>query len=296
MTMKFAPGLIAAAAMGALTLSVPGTAGASTAEVSAPPVTSVADHPRPWGYYYSGNALAKARGKIAVRSYGGDDNTAAQVTFSLYDLDNRSATAGGSCAYVTFKALTSDTRWSDAYEARHCGGAVPRTLSFSVDGAKGLRVQVCQDGPARNGIGHCGYSETLFDLGRLDNRDVGMENEAIRLTNEARAAMGCKPATPDPRLRTAAVEHSADMSVRNYFSHASPDDRGAADRINASGFSPVSAWGENIAKGQTSAADVVKFWVNNPSDEANLMNCDLTHIGVGYAPSGDYWTLLLVRH
>lgn len=292
MTRRFVPGSLTVMAVVALALSVSGTAGASTA---VPPVTSAADHPAPWGFYYSGNALAKADGKIAVMG-SGDDSTSAQVAFALYDLDSRPAKAGGGCAYVAFQTLTPTGRWKDAYDARQCDGSLPRTHSFSVDGVKGMRVQVCQYGPSTGPVGHCGYARTLYDLGRLDSLDVGMENEAVRLINEARATMNCKPLTFDPRLRAAAVDHSTDMSLKNYFSHASPDDRGAADRITESGFAPVSAWGENIAKGVHTAADVVESWVNDPSDRANVMDCELTHIGVGYAPSGDYWTLLLARH
>ncbi|GAA3306509.1 CAP domain-containing protein [Nonomuraea dietziae] len=91
-----------------------------------------------------------------------------------------------------------------------------------------------------------------------------MEEEVVKLTNEARATSGCKPLTHDPKLHAAAEGHSADMAAKGYFDHTSPDGRNPGDRIKASGFSPISAWGENIAKGQRTAADVVRGWHEQP--------------------------------
>ncbi len=64
---------------------------------------------------------------------------------------------------------------------------------------------------------------------------------------------GVAPSQPlafDPRMVDAALGHSIDMNVRNYFAHNSPPpnptDPGA--RLTASGF-PWSGWGESIAAG-----------------------------------------------
>ncbi|WP_431893168.1 CAP domain-containing protein [Nonomuraea sp. bgisy101] len=290
MTRKCAPGLVAVAVIGVLAPTAPATAGASTA---VPSGTSVADRAVPWGPAQSGNSLARARGTLSIRTSNGDDTTA-QVTFSLYDLDGTSTEAGGECAYVVFQALKGNARWSEVHQARHCGGSTPAADGFEVQGVKGVRVRVCQYDPDGESVGECGRWRTLYDIGSLDA--VGMENEVVRLTNEARAAGGCRPLAPDTRLRFAAMRHAADMSAKNYFSHASPDDRGAANRMEEAGFSPLGPWGENIARGLPTPADVVKSWLDHPSDNANIMNCDLTHIGVGYAPAGDYWTLVLAAH
>ncbi|MGW4468111.1 CAP domain-containing protein [Nonomuraea sp. NPDC004354] len=123
-----------------------------------------------------------------------------------------------------------------------------------------------------------------------------IEDEVVKLTNAERASGGCKPLTHDPQLRAAAEGHSADMAAKGYFSHTSPDGRGPGDRIKASGFSPVSAWGENIAMGQRTAADVVRGWMNSPGHRANIMNCNYTHIGVGHDAKGPHWTQVFARH
>ncbi|GAA2363334.1 CAP domain-containing protein [Nonomuraea africana] len=123
-----------------------------------------------------------------------------------------------------------------------------------------------------------------------------VEEEVVKLTNEARATGGCKPLTHDPKLHTAAEGHSADMAAKGYFDHTSPDGRSPGDRIKTSGFSPISAWGENIAKGQRTAAEVVRGWLNSPGHKANIMNCNYTHIGVGHADKGPVWTQVFARH
>ncbi|MEV5558360.1 CAP domain-containing protein [Nonomuraea wenchangensis] len=121
---------------------------------------------------------------------------------------------------------------------------------------------------------------------------TAVENEVVRLTNAERAKGGCGALTHDSRLRRAAYEHSADMAKNDYFEHDSQDGRDVGDRIRATGFT-ASAWAENIAMGQRTAAEVVKGWMNSDGHRRNIMNCAYTHIGVGAAKDGQgrlYWT------
>ncbi|MEV8633430.1 CAP domain-containing protein [Streptosporangium sp. NPDC051023] len=124
------------------------------------------------------------------------------------------------------------------------------------------------------------------------------QDEVVRLTNVERQAGGCAPLKNDPQLRSAAQGHSDDMAAKNYFSHTSQDGRTMTDRIKASGFSPMTAWAENIAWGQRTPADVVKAWMNSEGHRRNIMNCAYTHIGVGMATSsrGPYWTQDFAKH
>nr|SBO97885.1 hypothetical protein BN4615_P7401 [Nonomuraea gerenzanensis] len=119
-----------------------------------------------------------------------------------------------------------------------------------------------------------------------------LENEVVRLTNAERADGGCRPLTHDAKLRRAALGHSADMANNDYFDHDSQDGRDMVDRIRATGFAG-SAWAENIAMGQRSAAAVVRDWMNSDGHRRNIMNCSYTHIGVGAARNAQgqiYWT------
>ncbi|MEU0481415.1 CAP domain-containing protein [Streptosporangium sp. NPDC006013] len=125
-----------------------------------------------------------------------------------------------------------------------------------------------------------------------------VSEEVVRLTNAERQKGGCAPLVSDPQLRSAAQGHSDDMAAKNYFSHTSLDGRDMTARIKASGFSPMRAWAENIARGQRTPAEVVKGWMDSSGHRANIMNCAYTHLGVGVATGsqGIYWTQNFAKH
>jgi len=118
--------------------------------------------------------------------------------------------------------------------------------------------------------------------------DSSREGQVVDLVNAERAKAGCAPMTSDSRLAKAAAGHSADMSQRNYFSHTTPEGVTFDQRIKAAGYSRPGA--ENIAKGSTTASQTMTMWMNSSGHRANILNCNLTKIGVGVATSGWYWT------
>ncbi|MDI2131790.1 CAP domain-containing protein [Yinghuangia seranimata] len=115
--------------------------------------------------------------------------------------------------------------------------------------------------------------------------------QVVDLVNVQRANNGCAPLTANTKLQTAAQGHSDDMVARNYFAHNSPEGSSAGDRINATGYQ-WSTWGENIAMGQRTPAEVMDAWMNSPGHRANILNCSFTEIGVGVnlASGSPYWT------
>lgn len=122
----------------------------------------------------------------------------------------------------------------------------------------------------------------------------GIEQQVVDLTNKERAKYGLPALATDKPLMAAAREKSQDMQVNNYFSHTSPTYGSPFDRLKALGISYRSA-GENIAKGQTSAAQVVEAWMNSEGHRANILNKDFTHIGVGYVKQGHVWTQQFIK-
>jgi uncharacterized protein YkwD len=114
------------------------------------------------------------------------------------------------------------------------------------------------------------------------------EGQLVDLVNVERAKAGCEPMTSDSRLAKAAQGHSVDMSQRNYFAHTTPEGVTFDERIKAAGYSRPGA--ENIAKGSTTASQTMTLWMNSGGHRANILNCDLTRIGVGVTTSGWYWT------
>ncbi|WP_309620291.1 CAP domain-containing protein [Salinibacterium sp.] len=120
-----------------------------------------------------------------------------------------------------------------------------------------------------------------------------MASQVVAIVNQRRAEAGCGPVSEDAGLAAVAFAHSADMGTRNYFAHDTPEGLSPWDRAAAGG---VSASGENIAAGQTTAESVMESWMNSQGHKDNILNCGQTKLGVGVAQgSGDYriyWTQL----
>ncbi|GAA3047794.1 CAP domain-containing protein [Streptomyces glomeratus] len=124
---------------------------------------------------------------------------------------------------------------------------------------------------------------------------ASMRSEVIRLTNAQRIQAGCPALTSDTALTKAAQSHTADMADHDFVDHTGSDGSSLVDRAQAAGYTGWSALAENVAAGQTTAADVVNSWMNSPGHRANILNCSLKQIGVGYVTKpgsthGTYWT------
>lgn len=97
----------------------------------------------------------------------------------------------------------------------------------------------------------------------------------------------------DWELARVAKYKSQDMHDRNYFNHTSPTYGSPFDMMKSFGINYRTA-GENIAKGQRSAQEVVNAWMNSSGHRANILNKNYTHIGVGYVKDGNYWTQMFI--
>ena len=122
----------------------------------------------------------------------------------------------------------------------------------------------------------------------------GVTTQVVTLTNAERAKAGCGPLTVNATLTAVAQAHSQDMATHDYFDHNSQDGRTPFDRMTAAGYRYSTA-AENIAAGQRTPQDVMTAWMNSPGHRANILNCTLKEIGVGYATGsssqyGVYWT------
>ena len=115
------------------------------------------------------------------------------------------------------------------------------------------------------------------------------EQQVVELTNVERTKQGLAPLEIDKELSVVAKDKSKDMLNQQYFSHDSPTYGSPFDMMQAYGITYRTA-GENIAKGQRSAEEVVNAWMNSPGHRENILNGNFTHIGVGYVEQGNYWT------
>ncbi|WP_189081922.1 CAP domain-containing protein [Mangrovihabitans endophyticus] len=116
---------------------------------------------------------------------------------------------------------------------------------------------------------------------------AAQETEVIRLVNEERDQAGCGAVTLDTRLRTAIRLHVEELGSHGdlYISHVSDDGRTFVDRAKEQGYDDPG--GENVARGQRNAADVMTSWMNSEGHRANILNCDFTAIGAGVAKGVD---------
>jgi uncharacterized protein YkwD len=117
------------------------------------------------------------------------------------------------------------------------------------------------------------------------------QQQVLALINQNRRQGGCQAVSLDRRLILAAYGHATDMARRNYFAHESLNGEGAGDRVTDAGFQ-WSRYGENIARGPSSAYEVVDGWMHSPEHRENIMDCRFREMGIGLAFSGDkesYW-------
>lgn len=126
------------------------------------------------------------------------------------------------------------------------------------------------------------------------NAEFSQEQEVINLVNQERAKEGLPALKYDWELARVAKYKSQDMKDQNYFSHNSPVYGSPFTMMQNFGINYTSA-GENIARGQRSAEQVVNAWMNSSGHRANIMSSSFTHIGVGYVESGNYWTQMFIK-
>jgi uncharacterized protein YkwD len=107
------------------------------------------------------------------------------------------------------------------------------------------------------------------------------------LTNAERTRAGLAPLQENSRLTYAAQLQSEQMESASRLDHVlqgvpypSPSDRLAAAKY------AWEAYGENVAMGQPSGAEVVAAWMKSPGHRANILNPRYTELGIGYALDG----------
>lgn len=137
------------------------------------------------------------------------------------------------------------------------------------------------------------YPGQVITIPDVDATTLRYEQEVIRLVNDIRVQNGLKPLTYDWQLARVARYKSEDMRDNRYFSHTSPVYGSPFQMIKNFGITYRSA-GENIAKGYTTPEAVVNGWMNSAGHRANILNASFTHIGVGYAGDGRYWTQMFI--
>lgn len=121
------------------------------------------------------------------------------------------------------------------------------------------------------------------------------ERRILDLTNAERQRNGLRPLILDACASKVARQHSQTMASRNYMNHFI-DGKGPMERMRDAsvGFSMVYEnihnWNEyanNQAVWNYGAYPdrAMGFWTTSPTHRANLLNPQVTHIGIGVAPA-----------
>jgi uncharacterized protein YkwD len=95
----------------------------------------------------------------------------------------------------------------------------------------------------------------------------------------------------------AAAALAADMAKHNRVSHTGPNGADLTKRLKVAGYNFGLA-AENIGAGQSSLADLIESWKNDPSQSRNLLVPDATQMGIAYKYRPDtnyktFWTLVV---
>ncbi|MEU8231903.1 CAP domain-containing protein [Actinoplanes sp. NPDC048967] len=120
---------------------------------------------------------------------------------------------------------------------------------------------------------------------------AAQESEVIRLVNVERDRAGCGSVELNTKLRAAIRLHVQELGTHGdlYISHVSDDGRDFVTRAKAQGYNDPG--GENVARGQRDAADVMTSWMNSDGHRANILNCDFKALGVGAVKGVDGTTV-----
>lgn len=108
--------------------------------------------------------------------------------------------------------------------------------------------------------------------------------QVVSLINQERANAGLSSLSVNGSLSSAAMGHSQDMAVNNFFSHNGSNGSDLASRLSAAGYAYSTA-GENIYAGAGSLDtpySAVSSWMGSEGHRANILNSAFTEIGVGY--------------
>lgn len=111
--------------------------------------------------------------------------------------------------------------------------------------------------------------------------------ELRSLLAAARADAGVPPLEVDATLSDVARAHGRDMVEHGFVGHRSPTTGSAADRVRAAGARATLVL-ENIGRGY-GARGIHRGLMGSPGHRANLLNPEVTHLGIGVVaePEGD---------
>jgi len=206
--------------------------------------------------------------------YNGYANSSVDYTAS-YDITTATP-AAGSEAQSTVSRVTQ-TSAAPVVSRVPSPAPVPPSLSAAPPVS---RAQTPAPAPVSRAPAPISRAPAPQSAAPVDNAAT-FEQEVLRLVNEHRARNSLPALQWDNRLGTAARNWSVAMHNSQRMAHYFNSRDEMIARFTNSGFPWVSL-AENVARGQTAPQAVVTAWINSPGHNANMLNPNFTHIGVGY--------------
>jgi uncharacterized protein YkwD len=128
--------------------------------------------------------------------------------------------------------------------------------------------------------------ETLLANREFDSQLDSQEAAGILDLNLLRIRLGLRALAIDPKLCSAARDHSNDMRTLGFFAHESPVE-GKHTPMDRAARAGTSAHSENIAGGQSTGAGANEGWWYSPGHHKNMTG---DHARVGLGRSEAIWT------
>lgn len=116
--------------------------------------------------------------------------------------------------------------------------------------------------------------------------DEEAEKKMLALVNAQRAKAGAQPLKMDEKITAVARAHSRDMFMRRYFSHYTPEDTDASDRLSAGGVQYTIA-GENLAY-SPDVETAHTGLMNSPEHKKNILDTQFNRVGIGIMSTDSY--------
>lgn len=126
-----------------------------------------------------------------------------------------------------------------------------------------------------------------------DPAQIGaLRTEVMKLVNSQRVKYGLTPLQTHPALEASAQQYARDMANQGFFGHISPAGETLKNRMENSGYyrpffqsdclcAARFVIGENLARGQKTAKEVVADWLNSPAHREAMLNPAFTDTGIG---------------
>ena len=128
------------------------------------------------------------------------------------------------------------------------------------------------------------YKNAVFQTSRFTDRP-DLEAQMLELVNAERVSRGLNALQADPEIAVVGRAHGADMFIRGYFAHETPEGADPFVRLQR-GHVKYWAAGENLALSQ-SMQRAHNGLMNSPGHRANLLNPSYGRLGISILDGGD---------